>query len=187
MKSEAVVRRCFVKKDFFKNFTNLTCKQLRPRLFLKSCRLEGCKNRLQHSCFPVNFAKFLRAPMLQNICEGIQIFSQENTGDGVLFSATVGMRASSLIKKYTPSQILYYEISEILQNIIFAEHCWTTLSNFHQQVGRIACLISNVSIQNHQCINSGTASCLGFPETAICKKSKVFVLEIFKVYQKKAA
>ena len=27
------------------------------------------KNRLQHSCFPVKFAKFLRTPILKNICE----------------------------------------------------------------------------------------------------------------------
>ena len=33
--------------------------------FLKSCRLKACnffKTRLQHRCFPVKFAKFLRAP-----------------------------------------------------------------------------------------------------------------------------
>ena len=43
--------------------------------------------------------------------------------------------------------MLYFEICEVLENIKFAEHCWTTASNFQQQFGRIACLISNVSIQ----------------------------------------
>ena len=27
------------------------------------------KKRLQHRCFPVNIAKFLRTPILKNICE----------------------------------------------------------------------------------------------------------------------
>ena len=71
----------------------------------------------------------------------------ENTGDRVLFSAVIDMRAYSLIKKQTSSQMLYFEICEVLENIKFAEHCWTTASNFQQQFGRIACLISNVSIQ----------------------------------------
>ena len=93
----------------------------------------------------MNFVKFLRTPLLMDLCEGMQIFSKENTSDGVLFSAVVGMRASGH-RKRTLSQILYYEIFKILQNIIFAEHCCTTASNFHQQVGYIACLISNDSI-----------------------------------------
>ena len=40
------------------------------------------KERLQHRCFPVNNAKFLRTPILKSICERllllIVIFSQEN-------------------------------------------------------------------------------------------------------------
>ena len=40
------------------------------------------KGRLQHRCFPANKAKFLRTPILKNICEWplllIVIFSQEN-------------------------------------------------------------------------------------------------------------
>ena len=40
------------------------------------------KERLQHRCFPVNIANFLKTPVLKNICEWllllIVIFSQEN-------------------------------------------------------------------------------------------------------------
>ena len=40
------------------------------------------KERLQHRCFPVNIANFLKTPILKNICEWllllIVIFSQEN-------------------------------------------------------------------------------------------------------------
>ena len=41
-------------------------------LFNKIAGLETCdfiKKGLQHSCFPVNIAKFLRTPILKNICE----------------------------------------------------------------------------------------------------------------------
>ena len=33
------------------------------------------KNRLQHRCFPVKFAKFLRTPILNNICERLLLLS----------------------------------------------------------------------------------------------------------------
>ena len=41
-------------------------------LFYKVVGLQVCnfiKNRLQHRCFPVKFAKVLRTPILENICE----------------------------------------------------------------------------------------------------------------------
>ena len=41
-------------------------------LFNKVTGLETCNfitKRLQHSCFPVDIAKFLRTPILKNICE----------------------------------------------------------------------------------------------------------------------
>ena len=41
-------------------------------IFNKVAGLQACnfiKKRLQHSCFPVKFAKLLRTPNLKNICE----------------------------------------------------------------------------------------------------------------------
>ena len=43
-------------------------------LFLKSCRLPASnfrkRDRLQHGCYPMNFVKFLRAPVLQSFPGG---------------------------------------------------------------------------------------------------------------------
>ena len=52
-------RSCFMKKGVLKNFAIFTGK-LQVRNFIK--------NRLQHRCFPLNIAKFLRTPISKNIC-----------------------------------------------------------------------------------------------------------------------
>ena len=52
-------RRCFIKKAVLKNFAILPGKHLCWSLCW----------RLQHRCFPVNIVKFLRTPVLKNICE----------------------------------------------------------------------------------------------------------------------
>ena len=44
----------FFKIDVLKNFANFTEKHLKACNFIKK--------RLQHRCFPVKFAKFLKAP-----------------------------------------------------------------------------------------------------------------------------
>ena len=54
-------RRCSIKKLLLKIFAIFTGKHLKPCNFVKK--------RLQHKYFPVNIAKFLRAPILKNICE----------------------------------------------------------------------------------------------------------------------
>ena len=63
----------FNKKAVLKNFAIFTEKHLRWSLFLnKNAGLQSwnfIKKRLQHRFFPVNIAKFLRAPVLENICE----------------------------------------------------------------------------------------------------------------------
>ena len=55
--TEAVVRRCSLKKAFFKNFAKFTGKYLCQSLFLIK--------RLWCRCFPMNFAKFLRKLFLK--------------------------------------------------------------------------------------------------------------------------
>ena len=50
-------------------------------VFSKAADLRECtfiKKELQHSCFPVNFAKFLRAPILKNICERLVLYFHYN-------------------------------------------------------------------------------------------------------------
>ena len=54
-------RRCSVKKGVLKNFTGK-----HQSLFNKN---NFNKKRLQHRCFPVKFAIFLRTSILKNICE----------------------------------------------------------------------------------------------------------------------
>ena len=64
-------QRCSVRKGVLKNFEKFTGKHLCQSLHfnkieaLRSATL--LKKRLWHSCFPVNFPKFLRTPFLQNI------------------------------------------------------------------------------------------------------------------------
>ena len=73
-------RRSFVKKGVLKNFANFA------RIYLcwnLAAGLQVCnsvKKILQHWCFPMKFAKFLRTTILRNICERLLLFvSPQNT------------------------------------------------------------------------------------------------------------
>ena len=74
--SEEVANRRYVKKKLLKIFAKFTEKQLRQSLFFNKAagmRPEACnfsKKRLWRRCFPVNFAKFIRTPFLQNTSGG---------------------------------------------------------------------------------------------------------------------
>ena len=59
-------RRCSVKKGVLRNFAKFTGKHLCQSFFFNKVLATLLKKRLWHRCFPVNFAKFLRAPFLQN-------------------------------------------------------------------------------------------------------------------------
>ena len=63
-------RRCSVEKGVLRNFAKFTGKHLCQRLFFnKVAGLRPAtllKKKLWHWCFSVNFAKFVRAPFLQN-------------------------------------------------------------------------------------------------------------------------
>ena len=67
---EAATRGALWKKSALVNFTKFTGKHLCQSLFFK--KLAGLraatslKKKLRHKCFPVNLAKFLRTPYLQN-------------------------------------------------------------------------------------------------------------------------
>ena len=63
----------FCKKVVLKNFAKLTGKHLCQSLFLNKVAGQPAtllKIRIWRRCFPVNFAKFLRATFLQNTCRG---------------------------------------------------------------------------------------------------------------------
>ena len=62
-------RRCSVRKGVFGNFAKFKGKDLCQGLFFNKVAGRPAtllKKRLWHGCFPVNFAKFLRTPFLQN-------------------------------------------------------------------------------------------------------------------------
>ena len=65
---EAIVQGCTVKKDALENFAKFTGKHLCWVLFLN--KVTGLRSaillieRLWQTCFPVNFAKLLRRPIL---------------------------------------------------------------------------------------------------------------------------
>ena len=61
--AEAASRRCSVKKDVLRNFSKFKGKHLYQSHFLN--KVAGLKKRLCHRCFPVNFGKFPRPPLLQ--------------------------------------------------------------------------------------------------------------------------
>ena len=62
-------RRCSVKEGVLKDSANFTEKHLCWSLFLIKLQASTLIKRLQHRCFPVKFEKFLRTPILKNICE----------------------------------------------------------------------------------------------------------------------
>ena len=60
-------RRYSKKTGVLKNFSKLTGKHLGQSLFFN--KVAGLSPATWYRCFPVNFAKFLRATILKNICE----------------------------------------------------------------------------------------------------------------------
>ena len=76
-----------------------------------------------------------------------KIYSQENTGDGVIFSA-VWHVGSRIVQNWTPSQMLSYENWELLQNINFTKQCCATTSDFLWHFHCITSLISDKSVSH---------------------------------------
>ena len=70
--SEAATRGVLWKKLFIKIFATLTGKHLCWSLFNKVAGLQACnfiKKRLQHRRFPLVKVKFLKTPMMKNLCK----------------------------------------------------------------------------------------------------------------------
>ena len=63
-------QRCSVRKCVLRNLAKFTRKHLCHSLFFNEVAglrpATSLKKRLWHRCFPLNFAKFLRTPFLQN-------------------------------------------------------------------------------------------------------------------------
>ena len=78
-----------MKEGALRNFTKFTGKRLRPATLLKK--------RLWYGCFPVNFAKFLRTPFLQNTSEQLLLYIYELTLYIILYVYTVIMYMKCLL------------------------------------------------------------------------------------------
>ena len=76
MKCRSSQRKFSVEKGFLKNFANFTGKHLCWSVFLK-VRKNFVKKILQHRCFSVKLAKFLRTPTLKNICQRLLLYMRQ--------------------------------------------------------------------------------------------------------------
>ena len=78
-------KEVFCKKSVFKYFAIFTGKYLCWSLFL----IKFIKKKHQHRCFSVNIARFLRASILQNICE--RLFERFSTGtNNIIVTSHIG-------------------------------------------------------------------------------------------------
>ena len=78
-------RRCFVRKVFLEILENSqenTCARVPFLIKLQDQPATLSKKRLWHSCFAVNFAKFIRTPSLQNTSGRLLLFSLGGNGVG---------------------------------------------------------------------------------------------------------
>ena len=94
-------RKCSVKKGVLKSFANLTGKHVCWSLFLIKLQI-FIKKRLQYTCFPVKFAKFLRTSTLKNICERLLLPFLRFTKFNINFFLWVSWRHRFLYNKLPP-------------------------------------------------------------------------------------
>ena len=64
-------RKCSIKEDVFENSEKFTEKHLCQSIFFN--KVPGS---IWHKCFPLNFAKCLRIPILKNICKRLLLNRQ---------------------------------------------------------------------------------------------------------------
>ena len=95
--------RCSVRKGVLRNFVKFTRKHLCHSIFFN--KVPGLrpatllKNRLWHRCFPVNFAKFLRTPFLQNTSGRLLLKQRENQSAIYYKMQWLGFRSRLCIPK----------------------------------------------------------------------------------------
>ena len=119
---EAVVPRCSVEKVFLEisqNSKENTCARVSFLIKLQARPL--LKKRLWHRCFPVNFAKFLRTPFLQNTSGRLLLFLLEINSD-----FTYSYLKTALCPPPFPLSYLDHDV-EITDSKIFSQ---SSLSNF---------------------------------------------------------
>ena len=113
--SEAVVRRCSVKKAFLEILQNWQANACARASFLKK--------RLWHKCFPVNFTKFCEHLFLQKTSGGCFWCFRENLHSVILELLARKRRNISWTKAWTKSELKLHGniifLGEILASVNF--------------------------------------------------------------------
>ena len=151
------LKRCFIIKGVLKNFSKFTGKHLCQSLF--SNKVAGLrpatlfKKRLWRRCFPVNFAKFLRAPFIVKHLRWL-LLSLQRLSLGLVIRRRSAKKMSLKISKNSqeigkcPLSIIVASLSMPPENgplmvrkyIIFVEPLLYLLVLLHR-----------VSVRNHSC------------------------------------
>ena len=117
-----------MRKGILRNFAKFTGKHLYQSLFQEGCGPEACnfiKKRVWHRSFPVNCAKFLRTPFLQNNSGRLlQLLQQSWRSE---FSVLVSER---ILKKKVSGEIAFDLISLFHVQIQDPTRSWTTMRAF---------------------------------------------------------
>ena len=88
----------------------------------KACNF--IKKILQHCCFPLNIAKFLRAPNLRNICEWLFLDFSTDLGTG------------SKVSKYGVFSGRYFSDSSLSFCVIYNCYVFKEISVDHEKRGK---------------------------------------------------
>ena len=134
-------QRCSIKKGVLRNFTKFTGKHLCQSLFFNKVaglRLATLlKKRLWHRCFPVNFVKFLRTPVLQNTSGRLlllHLFFQSWVQSATVLIQKINCVLPALLKLCSLEKN-HYSITviskTILDIILFIFNIYTTIYNHY--------------------------------------------------------
>ena len=90
----------FCKISYSNKFHNIHRKMLVLESLFNKVAWKFIKKRLQHRCFPVNISKFVRTPILKNICERILLQSSfvNNSHDLCFSTKTYGVHDACFCK-----------------------------------------------------------------------------------------
>ena len=138
------------KKGVLRNFAKFTGKHLCQRLFLN----------LWHRCFPVNFAKFLRTPLLQNT-------------SGLLFVTGHMLQWNHFLHISNVALFSYHTFSTLNFSCVplfscYAFSCYTILSYFTFSYCTLSCYslpcCTNFKFHSFRvaCVSCFTFSCCNF-------------------------
>ena len=114
---------CPVKKSVLRIFTQFTGKHCARASFLIKKGLRPAtllKKRLWHRCFPVNFAKILRTPFLQNTSERLLLYLQFVYFE--LNSLLYISKNDSFLKKTYLNKSIFHQATEFDTSVLLQDN-----------------------------------------------------------------